>query len=561
MTRLSFDPASGLLAADPALFSPAAPELARGPAGSFDQHLRRAREAVTPGAEPPPSAAESSGPARAEPETPGGDGTSPSSPSAEDPSRPTDDRDDEHGADRTSLPQESPATGAPASAGAIASALAQAPSEGRSKKADPVTDEAAAKTLEAKQSGPEHVAARTRPKQHAVSEATGQKTSSPGKQPAGKRTAQQVQPQEKPPAVQAEQPANEPDESQANVGKEVLVGVPAEAIVSSVVEPGTTGAGLAKKGKTVKETARQTGELAAAEAGEADSSAAAANPSLSLDKEGPAPAGNNPRTQAAERPARRSSSRPSARSPAASGAAKVVGGEAPAASDQAVADAEPTAPGGRQEARPDASVSPEPLAAAAERGQSEKVDAPSAKAEGDVARVQAAADQRSPPGAAPASPGASPTAPGAEQAERVRFVQRVARAFEAAADRGGTLRLRLHPPELGSLRLELSLRRGAMTARLETETEAARTMLLDNLPALRQRLAEHQIRVERFEVEWTGQSAGDLSGQADRHFRWQESGARHTAPAGGRATEQPAGPAPVRSPPRPGQSAGFDVIV
>jgi len=561
MTRLSFDPTSGVPAAEAALFSPAASEPARGPAGSFDQHLRRAREAVTPDAESPPGAAESSGRARAEPETPGGDGTSPSSPSAAASSRPADDQDDEHGADRTSLPQESPATGAPASAGATATALAQAPSDGRCQQADPMTDEAAAKPLEAKQSGPEHAAARTRPKQHAVSEAMAPKTPSPERQPAGKRTSQQVPPQEKPPAVQAEQPANEPDESQANVGKAVLVGLPADAIVSSVVEPGTSGSGQAKKGKAVKETARQTGQLAGAEAGTADSSVAAANASLSLDKEGPEPAGNNPHTRAAERSARRSSPRQSARSPAASGAAKVVGGEAPAASDQAAADVEPTGPDVRPAVRPDASVSPELLAAAAERGRSDKVDAPSAKAEGDVARVQGTVDKRSPPGPAPASPGDSPTAPGAEQAERVRFVQRVARAFEAAADRGGTLRLRLHPPELGSLRLELSLRRGAMTARLETETEAARAMLLDNLPALRQRLAEHQIRVERFEVQWTGHAAGDLSGEADRHFRWQESGARHTAPVGGRATEQPAGPAPVRPPPRPGQGAGFDVIV
>jgi flagellar hook-length control protein FliK len=198
---------------------------------------------------------------------------------------------------------------------------------------------------------------------------------------------------------------------------------------------------------------------------------------------------------------------------------------------------------------------------AAPRERSDKVDAPAAKAEVDVARVQAATDKQISPGSGPARAGDGAQAPGAEQAERVQFIQRVARAFEAAADRGGTLRLRLHPPELGSLRLELSLRRGAMTARLETETEAARTMLLDNLPALRQRLAEHQIRVERFDVQWTGPSAGDLPGQADRHARWQASGTRHAAPAGTRADEPPANPAPVRSPARPGQGAGFDVIV
>ena len=79
--------------------------------------------------------------------------------------------------------------------------------------------------------------------------------------------------------------------------------------------------------------------------------------------------------------------------------------------------------------------------------------------------------------------------PNGEQVDRVRFVQRVARAFETLGNRGGTLRLRLHPPELGSLQLEISVRNGAMTARLETETSTARNLLLDNLPALRDRLA------------------------------------------------------------------------
>ena len=68
-----------------------------------------------------------------------------------------------------------------------------------------------------------------------------------------------------------------------------------------------------------------------------------------------------------------------------------------------------------------------------------------------------------------------------------RFVGRVTKAFHTAQQRGGTLQLRLSPPELGSLRLELSVRDGVMTAALETETQAARRVLLDHLPALRDR--------------------------------------------------------------------------
>jgi flagellar hook-length control protein FliK len=82
-----------------------------------------------------------------------------------------------------------------------------------------------------------------------------------------------------------------------------------------------------------------------------------------------------------------------------------------------------------------------------------------------------------------------------------RFVSRVTRAFHFAQERGGTLQLRLNPPELGALRLELTVREGVLNASLEAETPAARQLLLDNLPTLRERLADQNVRVERFDVD------------------------------------------------------------
>jgi flagellar hook-length control protein FliK len=82
-----------------------------------------------------------------------------------------------------------------------------------------------------------------------------------------------------------------------------------------------------------------------------------------------------------------------------------------------------------------------------------------------------------------------------------RFVGRVARAFQFAQERGGTLQLRLSPPELGSLKLELTVEKGVLHANLETESAAAKRLLLENLPALRDRLAEQNVRVERFDVD------------------------------------------------------------
>jgi flagellar hook-length control protein FliK len=96
--------------------------------------------------------------------------------------------------------------------------------------------------------------------------------------------------------------------------------------------------------------------------------------------------------------------------------------------------------------------------------------------------------------------------------DAARFVGRVAKAIQTAAQRGGSLQLRLSPPELGSLRLELSVQNGVMSASLEAESPVARQMLLDHLPALRDRLAEQNIRIDRFDVDVRQDGSG---GQAD----------------------------------------------
>jgi flagellar hook-length control protein FliK len=90
-----------------------------------------------------------------------------------------------------------------------------------------------------------------------------------------------------------------------------------------------------------------------------------------------------------------------------------------------------------------------------------------------------------------------------------RILMRVARAFVLAQDGGGgELRLRLSPAELGSLRLEVRVQEGVLTARVEAETPAARTVLIENLPALRERLAEQGVRIERFDVDLMQHSPG-----------------------------------------------------
>ena len=115
-----------------------------------------------------------------------------------------------------------------------------------------------------------------------------------------------------------------------------------------------------------------------------------------------------------------------------------------------------------------------------------------------------------------AANGQEPT--GMPTIDRARFVQRVGGAIRTAQQRDGQIQLRLSPPELGSLRIQITINEGVVTARLEAETAAARTVLLDNLPALRERLAEQQVRIEKFDVDvrQEGQETPDNSGAQER---------------------------------------------
>ncbi|MCC6512154.1 MAG: flagellar hook-length control protein FliK [Pirellulaceae bacterium] len=106
------------------------------------------------------------------------------------------------------------------------------------------------------------------------------------------------------------------------------------------------------------------------------------------------------------------------------------------------------------------------------------------------------------------------------QQERVRLVQRVARSFSRLGPDGGQVTLKLHPPQLGVLNVSIKIEGHTMSARLQTESSAARDVILENLPVLRERLSEQGIEVDKFQVEVatademqsdTGQTGGSLS--------------------------------------------------
>jgi len=89
------------------------------------------------------------------------------------------------------------------------------------------------------------------------------------------------------------------------------------------------------------------------------------------------------------------------------------------------------------------------------------------------------------------------------------LVDRVAHALHAASHNGGQLRVRLHPPELGVLQIEITQRDGVLAARLETQSVSAQQAILDNISSLREALAHTGSNVERIEVHVAPHRGGE----------------------------------------------------
>ncbi|MFO0942215.1 MAG: flagellar hook-length control protein FliK [Pirellulales bacterium] len=101
------------------------------------------------------------------------------------------------------------------------------------------------------------------------------------------------------------------------------------------------------------------------------------------------------------------------------------------------------------------------------------------------------------------------------RAEKARMVQRVARSFSRVGPMGGNVNLKLHPPELGALAVQVKIEGKSMSAKLTTESSAAREVILESLPQLRNRLAEQGFDVQLFTVDVAsdGAALGNQTGQ------------------------------------------------
>jgi flagellar hook-length control protein FliK len=110
-----------------------------------------------------------------------------------------------------------------------------------------------------------------------------------------------------------------------------------------------------------------------------------------------------------------------------------------------------------------------------------------------------------------------------------KLVQRVLRGIEQLGNGGGQVRIRLHPPELGTLQMTLKFEATQVTAQFEVENRVARDALLGNSQVLKDRLKEQGLEVQKFEVEVrsdvndslnssTGDRQGQRNSSSDRNF-------------------------------------------
>ncbi|MDY7109255.1 MAG: flagellar hook-length control protein FliK, partial [Planctomycetota bacterium] len=143
------------------------------------------------------------------------------------------------------------------------------------------------------------------------------------------------------------------------------------------------------------------------------------------------------------------------------------------------------------------------------------------------------------PGAALKADGVGAGAPGLFNAEpdgESEFAGRIVRGLSTmVSQRGGVMNMRLHPPELGSLRVQMSIIQGTVTAQFTATTEHAHVMLERSLTVLQNALHNHGLNVEKLGVQL---ASADPSASSARHDtnqnsqQHQQQGSDHDAAGG-----------------------------
>lgn len=114
--------------------------------------------------------------------------------------------------------------------------------------------------------------------------------------------------------------------------------------------------------------------------------------------------------------------------------------------------------------------------------------------------------------AAPGTTGAQSTTaagPTVDVKQVEQLVERVADAVRQSQSTGQQLRIRLSPPELGTLQIEVSLKNGEYAAKLEVQNSSAQKVINDNIAQLKEALAKTGVSLDRIDVHINTDSTED----------------------------------------------------
>lgn len=111
-----------------------------------------------------------------------------------------------------------------------------------------------------------------------------------------------------------------------------------------------------------------------------------------------------------------------------------------------------------------------------------------------------------------------PMSTGQTVADSQIFDQVVTRMAGSFNGESGRMTLRLHPAELGSLKLDLHVEGQTIRANLQAQTTQVQEVLERNLPQLRQALAEQGLKIDQFQVNLEQRQQGEQFADLQRHW-------------------------------------------
>lgn len=98
------------------------------------------------------------------------------------------------------------------------------------------------------------------------------------------------------------------------------------------------------------------------------------------------------------------------------------------------------------------------------------------------------------------------------------FMERVAQAVQTSSANRNQVTLRLTPPELGALQIDVIVEKGTLTARMEVQNPAAQRVLTESLPQLKEALSQNSATLERIEVFLADNATDDRGANAGQGF-------------------------------------------